>query len=286
MKSNSGSDRGKIPFALSMWMLAPVIVLTTVIFLYPVCRLLLTSFFDPSFTLANYYKLATQRLYTTVLLRTLWISAATTITCIILGYPVAVLMTKTRGIWTAVVTSCVLIPLWTSVLVRSYAWTVLLQRNGLINQFLLKVGIIDRPLTLIYTEGSLLIAMAHVLLPFMILPIYSALRNISPDLSKAGANLGAGRSRIFWSITLPLSMSGVFAGCVIVFILALGFYVTPALVGGPRTMMIATLIGQQVNELLNWPLAGAISLVLLVVALTITLLFRRFAGVDKVTAHV
>ena len=157
------------------------------------------------------------------------------------------------------ITACVLMPLWTSVLVRSYAWIVLLQRNGIVNNALLDLGVDHQPLRMLYTEGAVIIAMTHVLLPFMILPIYSALRSIPPDLDAAALNLGAGTGAAFFAVTLPLSLPGVFAGSLMIFMLALGFYVTPALVGGPRTLMIATLIGQQATELLNWPFAGALS---------------------------
>ena len=127
--------------------------------------------------------------------------------------------------------------------------------------------------------------MTHVLLPFMVLPIFSALRSLPPDLPRAAANLGAGRVRTFLTVVLPLSLPGVFAGCLLVFVMSLGFYVTPALLGGPRTLMIATLISQQATELLNWPFAGAISGVLLVLSLGITLAFKRSLRLDRVVAH-
>jgi mannopine transport system permease protein len=171
------------------------------------------------------------------------------------------------------------------VLVRSYAWIVLLQRNGIINNWLTEWGMIDRPLALLHTESAVLMAMSQVLLPFMILPIYSTLRNIPQDLTRAALNLGASRTRAFLSVTLPLSLPGVAAGCMMIFVLALGFYITPALVGGPRTLMIATLISQQASELLNWPFAAAISSILLVLSLGITIAFKRLLGVERMVAH-
>ena len=149
----------------------------------------------------------------------------------------------------------------------------------------MKWGIIREPLKMLYTEGAVLVAMVHVLLPFMVLPIYSALLSLPQDLPRAAANLGAGPVRSFLLVTLPLSLPGVFAGCLMVFVMALGFYITPALVGGPRTLMIATLIGQQAMDLLNWPFAGALSLVLLALSLGVTLAFKRLLRLDRVLAH-
>ncbi|MBL0936935.1 MAG: ABC transporter permease, partial [Rhizobiaceae bacterium] len=171
------------------------------------------------------------------------------------------------------------------VLIRSYAWIVLLERNGLVNGALTGSGLTETPLRLLYTNFAVLVAMTHVMLPFMILPIATALRSLPADLPKAALNLGASHLRVFFAITLPLSLPGVFAGCLIVFVMSLGFYVTPALLGGPRTLMIATLIGQQALELLNWPFAGALSLVLLVLSLGVTIAFKRLLKLDRVVAH-
>jgi mannopine transport system permease protein len=180
-----------------------------------------------------------------------------------------------------VLLAAVLLPLWTSLLVRTAAWFILLQDNGLINRGLMALGLIDRPLPLIFNRTGVVIAMTHVLLPFMILPIYSALRSIPDDLVKAARNLGAGSLQAFQSVTLPLSLPGVAAGVLMTFILALGFYITPALVGGARTLMMSTLIAQQTTELLNWPFASALSAVLLMTTLVLVILFRRTLSFSK-----
>ncbi len=174
-----------------------------------------------------------------------------------------------------------LIPLWTSVLVRSYAWIVLLQRTGIINQALLSSKLIDEPLRMIYTQGAVIVAMTHVLLPFMIMPIFAALRAIPPEYVQAAMNLGSTRLHAFRAIIVPLSLPGIFAGCVISFVLALGFYVTPALVGGAGSLMMATLIGQQTTVLLDWPFAAALSTSLLVVTLAVVIIFRRTLSLSK-----
>lgn len=266
----------------SLALLAPMAVLLAVVFIYPIADLLAASVWDPDFTLAHYRKLFTEPLYLTVLLRTLRIAFLVTAFALALGYPVAYVMSRVDGWKARALAACVLIPLWTSVLVRSYAWTVLLQRRGIVNTALQRLGVIDEPLPLLYTEGAVLLAMTHVLLPFIILPIYSTLRRIPADLTRAAQNLGAGGAATFRHVVLPLSLPGVAAGCVIVFILALGFFITPALVGGPRTLMISTLIGQQATELLNWPFAGALAAVLLGVTLALVLAFNRALRVHRV----
>ena len=277
--------RGQLSRRLSLLLMSPLIMLLGWTFFLPIARLLLTSFTEPAFGFSNYERLWTEPLYLQVFIRTLWIASVCTVFALILGYPVAMLMARHGGKFAIFATMCVLIPLWTSVLVRSYAWVIVLERNGLINSWLMARGLISQPLKLLYTNGAVLIAMTHVLLPFMVLPIATALKSVPPDLPKAALNLGASRLRVFWSVTLPLSLPGVFAGCLIVFVMALGFYVTPALLGGPRTLMLATLIGQQALELLNWPFAGAISLVLLVLSLGITVTFKRLLKLDRVVAH-
>lgn len=266
---------GRYPLLLSAILVLPLLLLLFFTFLYPVGRMLVSSLFDPGFTLDNYVRIFAEPLYLKVLLRTLWIGFVTTVGAFVLGYPVAYAMARAGGKLAFWIAGCVLISLWTSVLVRSYAWIILLQRKGIINDFLVGTGVLDQPLKLIYTEGAVLLAMTHALMPIMILPIYSSLRTIPKELPQAAANLGAGVFTTFLKVTLPLSLPGVFAGTLMTFILALGFYVTPALVGGPQTLMMSTLIGQQTTVLLDWPFAGALATVLLAVTLILTFTFRR-----------
>jgi mannopine transport system permease protein len=254
-------------------------------FLYPLLKLLAGSVWTPELSFKHYERLLGEPLYLLILGRTLWIAFVVSILALLLGYPVALVMARLGGWRAGLVAACVLVPLWTSALVRSYAWVVLLQRNGIVNDVLLRLGFIEQPLRMIYTEGALLVAMTHVLLPFMVLPIYGALRSIPPDLARAAENLGAGGWATFRHVTFPLSLPGVFAGVLMVFILSLGFYITPALVGGPRTLMIATLIGQQMTELLNWPFAGALAATLLGLTLVLVMMFRRVLRLDQVAGH-
>jgi len=281
----SASRRGQLPLSLSLLLIAPLFLLLAWSFFLPIGRLLLTSITEPVPSLDNYGRLLVEPLYRQVIFRTLWIALVCTVSALLLGYPIAALMARPghRGAKIALV--CVMIPLWTSALIRSYAWIMLMQRKGVINSLLLAWDAEAKPWTMLYTNGAVLMAMTHVLLPFMVLPIASALGSISPDLPRAALNLGAGRVRTFFAVTLPLSLPGVFAGCLLVFVMSLGFYVTPALVGGPQTLMIATLIAEQATTLLNWPFAGAISCVLLVLSLGLTIAFKRLLRLDRVVAH-
>ncbi|KAA0969474.1 ABC transporter permease [Aureimonas fodinaquatilis] len=270
---------------LSLLLVAPLLVLLTFGFVYPVGSLIWGSFLGGAGPFANYERIVSEPLFLKILLRTFQVALAVSILTFLLGYPVAYAMARLKGRLASIVLACVLLSLWTSVLVRSYAWIVLLQRNGILNTFMLEVGIVESPLRLLYTEGAVIMAMSHILLPFMILPIYSALRGIPEEYMRAARNLGAGTTTVFIRIILPLSLPGVFAGSLMTFILALGFYVTPALVGGPRTLMMATLIGQQATEMLNWPFAGALAAVLLGSTLLVAFVFRKVLTLNKGFDH-
>ena len=235
----------------SLLLTAPFLLILMLAFVLPLATLLHESAFVPRPTLAHYERVFVQPANLRILLRTLRIAALVTLATLMLGYPLAWLMSRRRGLGLALLLAAVLLPLWTSVLVRTYAWLVLLRRDGVLNQVLLRLGVADRPLALLYTEGAVLLAMTHVLLPFMVLPLYSTLRGIPDDYGRAARMLGASDAAAFREIILPLSLPGAASGCLMVFLLSLGFFVTPALVGGPQQKMLATLVQQQVTELLN-----------------------------------
>ena len=270
--------------ALSLALLLPFLVVLFIAFLLPVGVLLHESLFVPTTTVEHYARVFDEPVYLRVLWRTIRIAALVTAICLVLGYPLALAMARARGVTLLLLAACVMLPLWTSVLVRTYAWTVLMRRNGLINDLLIGLGLTDAPVRLLYTEGAVVVAMAHVLLPFMVLPLWTALRAIPPDYGRAAAILGARPWRSFLEVTLPLSLPGVASGSIMVFLLALGFFVTPALVGGPQQMMIATLISQQVRELLNWPFAGALVGCLLLLTLVLVAVFNRAMRLDRFVA--
>ncbi len=265
--------------ALSFVLILPLLAALTAGFLYPIARLVSLSFSGGSFD--QYRRIFREPLYAGVLASTVEVAFVVTVASLVLGFPVAYFMARLRRGLATLVAACVLVPLWTSILIRSYAWIVLLQRNGIVNALLIKTGITDAPVKLIYTQGAVILAMTHVLMPFMILPVYSALASLSPDYLRAARNLGAGPARAFLEVTVPLSLPGIFAGSVMCFVLALGFYITPALVGGPGSMLISTLIGQQTTVLLDWPFAAALSTVLLLMTLVLVFAFRKALSVSK-----
>jgi len=178
----------------------------------------------------------------------------------------------------------VLLPLWTSILVRTYAWMVLLQANGVLNNVLRWLRVIDEPLRLMYNETGVVIGMAQVLLPFAILPLYASLRSIDPRLARAAQSMGAGPWRRFYSLTLPLSMPGMATAALLVFVQGLGFFITPALLGGSRVITLAMVIETQVVDLLDWSLASAAAMVLLVLTAALVVGFDRLVGLDRVWA--
>jgi ABC-type spermidine/putrescine transport system permease subunit I len=269
------SWRGAAPAVL----VAPLLVFMLIFYALPVLAMLLRSVAEPDWTLANYRALAGDTVFQHVFWTTLSTAIAVTAGCLLFGYPVALAMTR-PGRMAGVALLIVLLPFWTSILVRSYAWMVLLGRRGLLNEALLAAGIIDHPLRILNTSIAVHIAMIHILLPYMILPVANALRQIDPSLARAALGLGATPFRVFRQIILPLSMPGIAAGVLLVFVLSLGFYITPALVGGPRDMTVSMLIAQQVDQL-NWPYAACLSATLLAATLAIMALFQRVFGVGS-----
>jgi len=243
----------------------PALVLLFVFFLFPVVRML--GFSLEAGTLDWYAKALGEQLYLRVFWNTFEIAVFVTAVCLLLGYPLGFLIATTTPGWATLGFIFVLLPLWTSVLVRTYAWMVLLGRNGVFNRLLIDWGVVSDPVPMLHNFTGVLIGMVHVLLPYMVLPVYGAVRRLDPALVAAAQGLGASNWRIFWRIYLPLTLPGIFAGSVIVFVLSLGFFITPALLGGGKVMMVAVLIEQEVHQTLNWPLAAALSAVLLALTL-------------------
>ena len=256
------------------WPALPALVLLFLFFLFPVVRML--GFSVEAGTLDWYAKALGEGLYLQVFWNTFEIALLVTAICLLLGYPLGFLIATTTPGWATLGFIFVLLPLWTSVLVRTYAWMVLLGRNGVFNRWLIEAGIITDPLPLLHNFNGVLIGMVHVLLPYMVLPIYGAVRRLDPALVAAAEGLGASNWRIFWRIYLPLTLPGIFAGAVIVFVLSLGFYITPALLGGGKVMMVAVMIEQEVRQTLNWPFAAALSAVLLALTLGVYTVAQSF----------
>jgi ABC-type spermidine/putrescine transport system permease subunit I len=238
------------------------------------------SIHEPHWTLDNFLKIFETPAYLRILWLTIRISLIVTVIALLLGYPVAYLLARIDRARSNLLMILVLVPFWTSILVRTYAWMVLLGRQGIINQLLLALGLIDEPMRLLNTSFAVYVAMVHVLLPFMILPLYGVMRGIDENLLRAAQSLGARPHGVFRQVLLPLSLPGISAGCLLVFILSLGFFITPALLGGPGDLMIAVLIQQQV-DLINWPFASALAVLLLGAALAIFVVFARALGVER-----
>lgn len=222
-----------------------------------------------------------QAIYRTVLYRTFWISGVVTLACLLLGYPLAYRLATLPEGTANLLMILVLLPFWTSLLVRTAAWIVLLQREGPINGLLLRLGVVAEPLALVYNRAGVYVAMTHVLLPFMVLPLYSVMRGIPPSYVRAALSLGARPATAFARVYLPLSMPGVAAGCLLVFILAIGYYITPALVGGQADQMISYFVAFFTLETVNWGMAAALGTVLLAATVALYLAYARLVGVDR-----
>lgn len=275
------SDGRRLSGLATLLLLLPFFVIIAFVFVYPIAQLIYISFFEPVPTLDNYLRVIANPVYARVLLRTLWTAILVTSLALLLGFPVAYYMSRARGLVAAVVGVCVILPLWSSVLVRTAAWSFLFQREGLINSGLMGLGIISEPLKLLYTQGAVVIAMAHVLLPFMILPIYGSLRSIPNDYMRAASMLGASRFQTFREVILPLSLPGVTSGALLVFLTALGFFITPALLGSPQELLVATLVSQQIREVLDWPFASALVGLLTLFVTLLALVFSKALSFDR-----
>ncbi|GIX10241.1 ABC transporter permease [Elioraea sp.] len=225
---------------------------------------------------------AEQAIFLDVLARTFGISALVTLLCLAAGYPVAALLASLEPRRAAVLFAFVLLPFWTSLLVRTAAWVVLLQREGVVNAALLGLGLVEAPLQMIFTRFAVVLAMAHILLPFMILPLYAVMRAIPPGLGRAAASLGAPPWLVFLRVTWPLSLPGVAAGSLMVFIQALGYYITPALLGGASDQMISWFIAFYASRTVNWGMAAALSALLLVATAALYAVYARLAGETQV----
>ncbi len=237
---------------------------------------------DGGWTLQHLARLLGDDAYHVAFLTTFQTAAITTTACAIIGYPLAFLMATTGPRARGLLLAAVMIPFWTSILARSLAWVILLGRKGIVNEWLLSLGLIDRPITMLFNSFGVQIGMVHILLPFMVLPIWSVLSRLDPALPRAARSLGASATRAFLHVVLPLSLPGLVAGSTLVFMFAVGFYVTPALLGGPNDLTIAMLIEMAVRDLLDWSFGAALSFVLLFFVAIIFGLGAVVAGAGRI----
>lgn len=216
-----------------------------------------------------------------VLWNTNLIALIVTLTVLLMAYPIAYVLAYSNKLFFTLIIISVIVPYFTSVVVRTYSWMVLLGRNGILNQLLLNSGVIDQPLELMYNRTGVIIGMSYVLLPYLVLTLFSAMKGIDYNLIRAAQSMGASGTYTFLKVFLPLSMPGLISGCLIVFILAIGFFITPALMGGAEDVMIAMLIQREIELNLNWPVAAMLSLALLAVTLVLYAIYYRYTNLDR-----
>jgi len=248
---------------------SPALVLVLVLIVGPMLWLFYLSFYNEhgQFTFEHYARMLDEGAYLSIFWTTFEVSLIVTVLCALFGYPLAYLLAQLPARWANVLMLGVLVPFWTALLVRTYAWLVLLQRRGLINDTLVSWGIIDQPIALVHNLTGTLIGMTHVMIPFLVLPLYATMKTIDGNLLRASGSLGASPTRAFWDVYFPLSAPGLYAGMILVFIFCLGFYVTPAVLGGGRVIMIAQRIENSVSLYPSWGAASALGVVLLLVTI-------------------
>ncbi|MBK1867173.1 ABC transporter permease [Aestuariivirga sp. YIM B02566] len=253
----------------TLLLLAPAVILLLLCFVVPLARLFSLAFTDEAGPFATFAILAESNVYRRVMVNTFLVALAVALITVVLAWPVAYILTKLKGFWFAFALYGVLFPFWISVLVRTFSWMILLERNGPLNRFLVNLGITDKPLALLFNDTGVMIGMVHVLLPYAILPLYGAMLRIDQRLLMASDGLGAGLFDTFRRVYFPLCLPGLMGGATFVFLLSLGFFITPALLGGSNAITLSMLIASFINDRLAWSLAAAASLVLLVIVLAL-----------------
>jgi len=263
-------------------LLTPLLLMLLVMHLGPIVWFFVQTFTDVEH---GFVDTASAVVFSPVMLEvlwiTVWIAALVTVLALLAAYPIAYSLCHAgRGLAAAILV-CVIVPYFTSIVVRTYSWMVILGRNGLINQVLLGAGVVDEPVSLMYNRTGVLIGMVYVLLPYLVLTLYATMKTIDANLLRAARGMGASGMFTFLRVFLPLSLPGVVSGCLIVYILAIGFFITPALMGGTEDMMLAMLIQREIDINLNWGLASLFALVLLAITLALYAVYYRYANIDR-----
>jgi putative spermidine/putrescine transport system permease protein/spermidine/putrescine transport system permease protein len=261
----------------------PALALVLLTMVLPIGWLFGLSFLadDGSLSLMHYRRMVEQPSYARIFGATFQVSLLTTGLCILLGYPLAYVLSQLPRRVANLCLIAVMLPFWTSLLVRTYAWLVLLQRRGLINTWGIELGWWDQPLPLVHNMAGTLIGMVHIMLPFLVLPVLNSMRSIDQECMKAAANLGASPTRAFWTVFLPLSLPGLFAGALLVFVICLGFYVTPAVLGGGKIIMVSNQIANDIELFFNWGAASSLGVVLLVSTMVLLWLASRLTRLEQ-----
>jgi ABC-type spermidine/putrescine transport system permease subunit I len=273
------------PRDLTLLLMLPALAILVLLFLVPLVLFFVRTFMEFDGTAAEFTSQAQDLLfsqsYLTALGTTNWIALIVTVTVLLIGYPIAYYLTTASGPGVSIVVLSIVLPYFTSIIVRTFSWMVLLGEHGLINDLLRAVGIIDQPLSLMYNRFGVLIGMSYVLLPYMVLTLYAAMRGIDPSLMRAAESLGASGFYTFRRVYFPLSLHGVLSGALIVYILSIGFFITPALMGGQHDIMIAMLIDRSLEVAVDWPSAALMSLTLLVVTLVLYAVYYRTTDISR-----
>jgi ABC-type spermidine/putrescine transport system permease subunit I len=278
LRADERLERLKL-FGLSL----PAVLLILVILLIPVGWLFYVSFIgaDGQFSMENYERMIKRKSYGRIFRTTFKISFLTTGLCILIGYPLAYFMSQLPNKIANLCLITVLLPFWTSLLVRTYAWLVLLQKRGLVNDWGISLGLWEEPLKMVHNMSGTLIGMVHIMLPFLILPVYGAMKSIDRDFLKAASNLGASPMKAFWTVFFPLSSPGLIAGSLIVFVLCLGFYVTPAVLGGGKIIMVSMKIASNIELFVNWGAASSMGVILLLLTVAALWIASRFLKLEQ-----
>jgi len=264
---------------------SPALLLVLLVLVIPVGWLFAVSFIGEGgqLSLENYQRMLDSKAYYRIFVTTFQVSILTTGLCILIGYPLAYFMSELPSRAANLCMIAVLLPFWTSLLVRTYAWLVLLQKKGLVNDLGIALGLWDEPLKLVHNMGGTLIGMTHIMLPFLILPVYGSMKAVDRDYLKAASNLGATPVRAFWTVFFPLTTPGLFAGALMVFILCLGFYVTPAVLGGGKVTLVSMKIVSNIELFVSWGAASALGVVLLAITVGILWIASSFLKLEQLT---
>jgi spermidine/putrescine transport system permease protein len=264
-----------------VWLTAFFFVPMIVVFAYSLATRTSGGGVTFGLSIENYERIGESGLYIWAALRSLRIAIVVTIATLLLAYPVAYYLALVATRWRIALFVLLIVPWWCSILVKNFAWVAILAESGVLNRALLRIGLIDQPLKLLYNEVAVVIGLVHILIPFMVMPIYATLEKLDRRLIEAAANLGSSPLRALWEVVLPLSLPGLAAGSLLTFILAFGSYITPALLGSERTSMIANLIQSQFMEAFDWPFGAALSTVLLGLVVLLLASFNRLVGLER-----
>lgn len=263
-------------------MIIPIVLFIIIGFNLPIISMLAKSFiYNDKLSLFNYYQIIESSIYIKVLINTFKISLITTFACVLLGYPLAYWINGLEKNKKIICISLIIIPFWISILVRTYSWIVIMGNSGIINKTLLQLGLINKPFQFLYNEFGVVLGTINVLLPFLVLPLFASMQKIDKKILQAAETLGANNYTIFWKIFFPLTIPSLAAGSILVFILTLGFFITPAILGGGRVPMISNMLDLFINQMPNWEIASSISVILLTVTIFLFIIYLKIINKEK-----